>query len=623
MPRDPQEKVIDLAEVTRQRRNTISCCIIARDEEDTIRDAIRSVKDLAEEVIVVDTGSADRTILFAKQDGARVHHAGWNSDFSEARNLALSKATGSWILVLDADETLDTESVERIPESISKGPGYAFLFEQRTYTNERGLTGKRHFGHSCPDDPPARFVSKQVRLFPNRDGVRYNGRVHERVEGSLLKKGIKIIDSDMIIHHHGRQKGSQRVYRNVRAYLAAGVDEISVGAGDERYVYELAALLFEGKRFEEAAAHAARGLALEPDNWEFMNILGLSNLLMQRLGEADAWFRKAIDKAGFESDLHNNLGVTLMEEGRLREAVGRFEIGIELCGDNAEMTRNLASACLSLGLLDRALVNIMNSVDIDPFIAMSHVIHAEILFGLGDGAGASMALDRIRFLTGTSLKVFLRAIHLYTRMGMVDEAESVFLLARDAYPDYDGLIYLAGKISEMRGDDERALSLYQKLLASRSDDADLHNSIGCVYERMGRLQKALLSFGEAKRLDPDDVQIEVNLGILKGRLGMANEAEVHLRRAVSAGNGSSAAFNALGCHLANQNMFEEAVEYFDLAAGVEPDNALYQLNLGMACERADMIERALEAYQRVAALDPGKVSADRIRRLREPAIQRS
>ena len=307
----------------------------------------------------------------------------------------------------------------------------------------------------------------------------------------------------------------------------------------------------------------------------------------------------------------------------MREAVRRFEIGIELCGDNAEMTRNLASACLSLGLLDRALVNIMNSVDIDPFIAMSHVIHAEILFGLGDGAGASMALDRIRFLTGTSLKVFLRAIHLYTRMGMVDEAESVFLLARDAYPDYDGLIYLAGKISEMRGNDERALSLYQKLLASRSDDADLHNSIGCVYERMGRLQKALLSFGEAKRLDPDDVQIEVNLGILKGRLGMANEAEVHLRRAVSAGNGSSAAFNALGCHLANQNMFEEAVEYFDLAAGVEPDNALYQLNLGMACERADMIERALEAYQRVAALDPGKISADRIRRLSEPAIQRS
>ena len=347
MPRDRQEKVIDLAEVTKQRRNTISCCIIARDEEETIRDAILSAKDLADEVIVVDTGSADRTILFAKQEGARVHHAGWNNDFSEARNLALSKATGSWILVLDADETLDTESREGIPELISSGPGCAFLFEQRTYTNERGRAGKRHFGHSCPDDPPARFVSKQVRLFPNRDGVRYSGRVHEGVEDSLAEKGIKIVNSDMIIHHHGRQKGSQRVYRNVRAYLAAGADEIGAGAGDERYVYELAALLFEGKRFEEAAAHAARGLALEPDNWEFMNILGLSNLLMRRLGEAEAWFRKAIDKAGFESDLHNNLGVVLVEEGRLREAVRRFETGMELCGESADMSRNLASACLS------------------------------------------------------------------------------------------------------------------------------------------------------------------------------------------------------------------------------------------------------------------------------------
>ncbi len=620
MPRDRQEKIIDLTEVTKQRRNTISCCIIARDEEETIRDAIGSVKDLAEEVIVVDTGSADRTILFAKQEGARVHHAGWNSDFSEARNLSLSKATGSWILILDADETLDTESRERIPELISTGSGCAFLFEQRTYTNECGRTGKRHFGHSCSDDPPARFVSKQVRLFPNRDGVRYSGRVHERVEESLLEKGIRIVDSDIIIHHHGRQKGSQRVYRNVRAYLAAGADEISTGAGDERYVYELAALLFEGKRFEEAATHAARGLALEPDNWEFMNILGLSNLLMRRLGEAEAWFRKAIDKAGFESDLHNNLGVVLVEGGRLREAVRRFETGMELCGKSADMNRNLASACLSLGLLDRALVNILGSVDLDPFVAMSHVIHAEILFGLGDRAGASKALDRIRFLKGTSLKVFLRGIHLFTRMGMIDEAESVFVLAREAYPDHDGLIYLSGKISEMRDDDEGALSVYQKLLALKPDDADLHNSIGCVYERMGRLQKALFSFGEAKRLDPDNVQIEINLGILKGRLGMANEAEVHLRRAADIAEGSSAAFNALGCHLANQSMFVEAVEYFDLAARAEPDNALYQLNLGMACERADMLERALEAYKRVAALDPGKISANRIRRLREPAL---
>ncbi len=620
MPRERGDKVIDLAEVASKRRDKISCCIIARDEEETISDAIGSVKDLADEVIVVDTGSTDRTLLFAKESGARVHRAVWSDDFSEARNLAISKATGSWILVLDADEALDETAVEGIRELASRCPGFAFRFEQRTYTTERDGVRKRHYGHSDPEDPPCRFTCKQARLFPNREGVLYSGRIHEGVEESLLENGIEIVDTDMVIHHFGRQKGSQRVYRNLKAYLAAGADEIGVGAGDTRYVYELAALLFESKRFEEAAAHASRGLALEPDNWEFMNILGLSNLLMRRLGEAEGWFRRAIGKNGLEADLHNNLGVTIVEGGRLREAVRCFETGIELCGKNADMTRNLASACLTLGLPDRALVSILSSIELDPFIAMSHVIHAEVLFGMGDATGASKALDRIRFLTGTSLKVFLRAIHLYTRMGMIDRAESVFLLARDAYPDYDGLIYLSGKISEIKGDDERALSVYHGLLASRPGDADLHNSIGCVYERLGRLEKALSSFGEAKRLDPDNVQIEVNLGILKGRLGMMNEAEVHLRRAIRMDEGSSEAFNALGCHLANQSMYEEAVEYFDLAARAEPDNALYQLNLGMACERADMLDRALEAYERVAALDPGKAPADRIRRLREPVL---
>jgi tetratricopeptide (TPR) repeat protein len=618
MPREYRDKVIDIAEVTDKRRNTISCCIIARDEEETIGDAIRSVKDLADEVIVVDTGSSDRTIVYAKQEGARVHHASWNNDFSEARNLAMSKAAASWILVLDADEVLDAEAARRIRDIIEAKPGCAFVFEQRTYTIEREGDDAPRIGHSHPDDPPSRFISRQVRLFPNREGVQYRGPIHEGVEGSLEENGIETVDTDIPIHHHGREKGSQRVYRNLRVYLSVSGDGISVSAGDARYVYELAALLFEAKRFEDAATHASRGLELEPDNCEFMNILGLTNLLMRRLDAAEDWFRRAIGTSRYDSNLYNNLGVALVEQGRMREAIRCLETGIEFCGENSSMKRNLASACLELGLMDKALVNILDSIDLDPFVGISHVIHAEILFGMGDCVGASKALDRIRFLEGTSLKVFLRMIHLYTRMDMIDEAESVYYLAREAYPDHDGLIYLSGKISEMKGDDERALSIFQKLLASRPEDADLHNSIGCVYERLGRLEKALLSFGEAKRLDPENVQIEVNLGILKGRLGYTEDAEVHLRKAVCMDGGFGTALNALGCHLANQTMYDEAIECFERAVETEPENALFLLNLGMAREKVGMLDEALEAYERVAELDPGKLPENRTGRQPEP-----
>ena len=92
----------------------LSLCMIAKNEEKYLGRCLASVRGVVDEIILVDTGSTDRTAEIAQSFGARVGHHAWQDDFSEARNASLELATGDWILALDADEELAPASRERL-----------------------------------------------------------------------------------------------------------------------------------------------------------------------------------------------------------------------------------------------------------------------------------------------------------------------------------------------------------------------------------------------------------------------------------------------------------------------------------------------------------------------------
>jgi Flp pilus assembly protein TadD len=591
MSRRQKAEILDFKDITEGKRYVLSCCIIARDEEESIERAIGSVRDLADEVIVVDTGSTDGTTDLARRSGARVVRVRWRDDFSEARNRALAEAAGSWILVLDADEELAPFARGVFRELIGEHPRSAFSMRQITYTHSSSGYGLVTADTDAHGDAENCFISDQVRLFPNDDRLRYRGRVHESIEDSLSEAGIPVTATDHIIHHYGRLAPSSRLPRKYAAYLASAGGGMRVRAKDARYVYELAALLFEAGEFAEAIAHAERGLGLEPENWEFLNIKGMANLALRNLEEAERSLQLAIERNASIPDLYNNIGVVLMEQKQPRRALRFLEQGLELCGGSPRMLANAASAYLSLGIHDRALVHITESLRGDPFLPRSHAVHAELLHRMGDHRGAKEALERIQFLPGTSLELYLRVIHLYTRMGMVDAADAVLGRSARDYPGHEGLLYLSAKICELKGEDERALSVYRSLVQRTPGNADLRNALGCVCERLGMLEEALGSFELAKGIDPDNPRIEMNIGIVKDRLGRTAEAEAHLTGAIAMGERTGAGYNALGCHYAGRGEYLEAVRCFGRAVEMEPRNVQFRANLGMACRRVDPLKR--------------------------------
>src|SRR3989344_8298667 len=118
----------------------LSLCMIVRDEEKDLESCLKAVKDHVDEIVIVDTGSKDKTVEIAKKFTSKVFHFEWCDDFSAARNESLKHATGDWILVLDADERISKKDLEEIRKLIKNKneDGYALQKTKNIYQKKQG-----------------------------------------------------------------------------------------------------------------------------------------------------------------------------------------------------------------------------------------------------------------------------------------------------------------------------------------------------------------------------------------------------------------------------------------------------------------------------------------------------
>ncbi len=138
--------------------------MIVKDEEENLPRALQSVKDLADHIVIVDTGSTDKTVEIACSSGARVDQIEWPDDFSAARNHALSLATQEWIMVIDADDEFDVRDIVAVRGLLST-------------TKSEALSVR----HRIPVAKGGEITKDQVAFFRNRPEYRYRFRIHERL----------------------------------------------------------------------------------------------------------------------------------------------------------------------------------------------------------------------------------------------------------------------------------------------------------------------------------------------------------------------------------------------------------------------------------------------------------
>jgi len=164
---------------------TLSVCMIVKDAQGALYRCLDSIKPIADEIIVCDTGSTDHTIEIAREYTDQVYQIPWEDDFSAARNHSIEKATKDWLLWIDADEYL--LGAENLGKYLRDNMYNGYVIRQHHHALDAQFK---------PDVP--------VRLFRNHRGVRFFGCVHEHPE-TELNKGVtpSVILSDVHIIHDG------------------------------------------------------------------------------------------------------------------------------------------------------------------------------------------------------------------------------------------------------------------------------------------------------------------------------------------------------------------------------------------------------------------------------------
>ena len=259
--------------------NALSLCMIVKNEERNLPRCLESVQDLASELIVVDTGSTDRTARIAARHGARVVPFDFAIvDFSAARNCAIARASGRWILMLDADEVLDRESAPEIERLIGVDENAGYYLE-------------RHNHASDSTSPTTDYV---VRLFPNRPNHRYHGRVHETVDASILSGGGGLRKSGIRIDHNFASDREARRRKNFW-YIDILKEEIAANPSDDSRLDFLAAEYHQLEMFDEATEIAERIAQLRPLDARAHLFVGTYHLLYKPdLARARADFNRAL-----------------------------------------------------------------------------------------------------------------------------------------------------------------------------------------------------------------------------------------------------------------------------------------------------------------------------------------
>lgn len=184
----------------------LSLCMIVRNERSVLERCLRSVAGVADDIVVVDTGSTDGTREIAEKAGARVFDFPWVDDFSAPRNRALAEARAPWILVLDADEQLLEPDRLALRDLLRRhtpaegAPGEAFNLIVNN-SSDGGRTGMR---------------ARILRLFPNHPQIRYEWPIHEQVATSVIRLGLPTIDADISILHDGYADKTRNVAKQRR-----------------------------------------------------------------------------------------------------------------------------------------------------------------------------------------------------------------------------------------------------------------------------------------------------------------------------------------------------------------------------------------------------------------------
>lgn len=287
--------------------HTISACMIVKNEEAFLSQCLESIKDFVDEIIIVDTGSTDRTVEIAKRYTDKIYFHPWEDSFSKARNQAPAYATCDWIFQIDADEELVQEDTHILLDAVQNEELDAIMVQIVSTLRE----GKSESIHSVE------------RIFRNNRLIHYEGRVHERMVGI---KNAKVYPIRLI--HHGYDLGQTQSRKKFDRTVSLLKMDLEDDPENPKTYHYLGCSYLSEKKYQQSLDMSLTAIRLaevkkDPNMiylWSHYNA-AISYYRLKELDKAEEISKSAIKKYPDHIDSHYVLSLVYFDQKKWSQLI--------------------------------------------------------------------------------------------------------------------------------------------------------------------------------------------------------------------------------------------------------------------------------------------------------------
>lgn len=513
----------------------LSLCMIVRDNEDTIRPCLESIKPFVDEMIVVDTGSTDRTPDICRELGARVEHFPWCDDFSAARNESLKYARGTWIFWMDSDDTIGPDC----------GRELRTLTQTKHADEVLGFVMQVHCPGRNAEGAEEVTVVDHVKLFRNRCNLRFEHRIHEQILPAIHRAGGRVEWTDLFVVHSGADRSPQGERRKLERDLRILNRELLEKPNHPFVLFNLGMTHAHAKQFEEAISYLTQCVKVsDPQDSHVRKAYALVVSAQMQAGDeamAIQCCERGLQLYPEDTELQFRAGVLYHRTGRLTEAVAAFQGALSpqtrrrfqsvVCGLNSHLTRhNLALVYEDLNQWKQAEAMWREVLREKPESRVAGRALGQVLLKQGKVLDAitiaeTLCLRSSLRVEGLILKAQLAAAH-----GDRAQARKRFEAAvaqrgdSDCYPLHEYCRYLFESIGP-----PEARDLLQLLAEEDPENPSVQMNLGTYYQCVGDNEQAAVAFQKSVDLRPDWLPTRRQLAQTLESIGQTEAAQAQWR----------------------------------------------------------------------------------------------
>lgn len=543
----------------------LSACLIVKDEESNLARCLQSLEGVADEIIVVDTGSSDGTLALAKKLGAKTTSIEWNDDFSEARNASLSLATGDWVLIIDADEELSPSAGKAIAKAISTKKADAYELLIRNFTEVEGQTEA--------------LVHSSIRLFRRVDGLTFKGGVHERISESISEKGLKVQALDATILHHGYRPG-ERAAQKLAARLVALEGEVRSNPNDSLLWFHLANAYYTDARYPEAAFASKRAISKlsggEPFAEFAFTVFVSASVIENRWDVALGACEEAESKGCSGPHLLFERACLLVRLGRTTEA---FDIADQAC--------NWTKPC---AIRDESTLNYKRFL----LRGRLHALNGRVQEALND-------FDSLKCAVEDQTELDLARAGALEIGGRFEEAQQIY----DAHKETLVLALLGWARTSMQlRQYEPASEAYSGVWHADTTNFDAWVGWVACCEALGRTEETLQAYEAFSNACPLTAEVLVNWGRVLETDGNIDRALSCFSEAIKLEPNNSNAYFNFGDLLYRCGRYADAAHIYESGLRINPEHADGWFVLGNALAQLGLNSGAATSYRQALNINP-------------------